>query len=77
MTDLFPETKPPRAKPRVMMKADDHSFCDETPDTPELGHMVCRKCGHEAGWMHFATRTEVKRGAPCPTCNEGGQHEDA
>ena len=68
-TDLFPSTKPPRAAPRVMMKATDHSFCDETPDTPELGHMVCSKCGHDAGWMHFATRTEVKRGDPCPVCN--------
>jgi len=51
------------------MKATDHSFCDETPETPELGHMVCGKCGHEAGWMHFKTRTEVRRGEPCPICN--------
>lgn len=71
-TDLFPNTKPPRAKPRVMMKANDHGFCDETPDTPELGNMVCKKCGHEAGWMHFATRTDVRRGEPCPECNKGG-----
>jgi hypothetical protein len=60
----------PRAAPRVMMKATDHGFCDETPDTPELGHMVCGKCGHDAGWMHFATRTKVKRGEPCPVCNK-------
>jgi hypothetical protein len=67
--DMFAELKPPRAAPRVLMKATDHSFCDETPDHPELGHMVCGKCGHDAGWMHFATRTDVKNGEPCQVCN--------
>lgn len=68
-TDLFPGTKPKRALPRVMMKATDHSFCDETPEHPEMALMECSKCGHDAGWMHFATRSAVKRGVPCPTCN--------
>jgi hypothetical protein len=53
-----------------MMKATDHGFSDEIPDHPEMAHMVCKKCEHDAGWMHFSTRTEVRRGAPCPVCNK-------
>lgn len=67
--DLFPETLQTRAKARVMMKGVDHSFNDEDPESPYIGHMRCHKCGHDAGWMGFKTLTEARRGAPCPVCN--------
>jgi len=75
--DLFPGLKPARAKPRVMMSGTDHSFCDEEPDSPYMGEMKCKKCGHEAGWMYFKSITECKRGAPCPICNKGATNDQA
>jgi hypothetical protein len=67
--DLFPDTKPPRKKARVMMKGVDHSFNDDDEDNKYVGHMKCDKCGHDAGWMGFRTLTGARRGAPCPVCN--------
>ena len=70
--DMFPGTKPPRAKPRVMMKGVDHGLCDEDPNCHFIGHMKCQRCGHDAGWMGFKNLTEAKRGYPCPECNKEG-----
>ncbi|HZF99158.1 MAG TPA: hypothetical protein VEY92_13140 [Pseudoxanthomonas sp.] len=66
--DLFPGTKPPRAKPRVMMR-----FIDVgTGAASELiATFACRKCGHETDWLICANATDVKRGEPCPICNRG------
>ena len=31
----------------------------------------CRKCGYKSEWKHgFSTATDVKRGIPCPKCND-------
>ncbi len=64
--DLFPGTKPPRAKPRVMMHFTDIG-------TGMGGDLIatfeCRKCGHESGWLICDNDTQVKRGEPCPKCN--------
>lgn len=59
--------KPPRAKPRVLMHSDDHGVL---PDgSGECAHFVCAKCG-ENDWFG-CTRTEARRGIPCPKCNDG------
>ncbi|MBB5737169.1 hypothetical protein LL962_16620 [Xanthomonas sp. NCPPB 1067] len=65
MADLFPGTKPARAKPRVMMHGDDFGYDGHIT----LAHMVCPKCGHCGDWMSFENDTEARRGHPCPICN--------
>lgn len=69
--DLFPGTKPPRAKPRVMMHGVDFGYDGDIT----LGHMVCGKCGHDDGWLMFDNDSEARRGAPCPKCNGDSQKE--
>jgi hypothetical protein len=63
MADLF---GPAPARPnRVLMHAmDSGSF----PDGKDAARFECRKCGHDSGWV-YASRREVRRGIPCPTCN--------
>ena len=60
--DLFPDTKPPRAKPRVMMHVIDAGDC--------IAKFECAKCGAKSEWVPIANITEGKRGIPCPTCNQ-------
>ncbi len=71
--DLFPDTKLPRAKPRVLMHVSDASDC-HTGRQEDLGKpmcvMKCTRCGQESEWLVFDTVTEAKRGIPCPTCNQ-------
>ncbi|MEC7118540.1 MAG: hypothetical protein VXW65_01375 [Pseudomonadota bacterium] len=62
--DLFPDLKPPRAKPRVMAHAEDHG---EFPDGRPSHRFVCKKCSFDQ-WL-AGTVTEGRRGIPCPTCN--------
>lgn len=64
--DLFPQTKPPRARSRVLMHV-----CDGAGDGPDdvWCRMQCRRCNTETDWMKFNTVTEAKRGIPCPDCN--------
>ncbi|MEB1764625.1 hypothetical protein VDR48_19920 [Xanthomonas campestris pv. campestris] len=69
MADLFPGTKPPRAKRRVMMHGDDFGYDGDIT----LAHMVCPKCGHCGDWMSFENDTEARRGSPCPVCNADQQ----
>ncbi len=73
MTDLFGYTKP-RAKPRVMMHAIDHGQSPGMmPDwrTSKGAHFQCAACGHDDGWSFDMQDSEVRRGLPCPACNEG------
>lgn len=67
IADLFPASKPPRAKPRVMMHGMDFGYDGDIT----LAHMVCPKCGHDEGWLMFDNDTDARRGAPCPKCNTG------
>lgn len=39
--------------------------------TTSGGDFVCRRCGHEAGWLFNLCPSEIRRGVPCPVCNEG------
>jgi DNA-directed RNA polymerase subunit RPC12/RpoP len=70
--ELFPGTKPPRARPRVLMHVSDAADC-HTGAEADMGKpmcvMRCTKCSQETEWLIFETATEAKRGIPCPTCN--------
>lgn len=59
--DLFPGSKPPRAKPRVMMHVCDAGDC--------IANFKCFKCGATSGWLDVANISEAKRGIPCEACN--------
>lgn len=69
--DLF--GKPARRPPRVMMHATD---AGQAPGMmpgwrrPTGGYFVCGRCGHDAGWLFDMTFNEVRRGVPCPICND-------
>lgn len=70
--DLFPGTKPPRAKPRVLMHVCDAGQVSHGPED-DLGkplcQMRCSRCGAQSDWLVFDTVTEAKRGIPCDACN--------
>jgi hypothetical protein len=71
--DLFPETKPKRRKPRVLMHVCDAGDV-QTGAAEDLGkplcRMRCKRCRAETGWLVFDTVTEAKRGVPCKACNQ-------
>lgn len=67
--DLFPGTKPPRARPRVLMHVADAGDMLGKP----MCVMRCARCGAETDWLVFDTVTEAKRGIPCETCNAPSQ----
>lgn len=67
--DLFHGTKPPRAKPRVLMHVSDAGNGSEGKP---ICVMRCSKCGAETDWLEFDTVTEAKRGIPCEVCNPKG-----
>ena len=71
--DLFPGSKPPRARPRVLMHVADAGQC-HTGAAEDLGKpicvMRCTRCGAETAWLIFETVTEAKRGIPCEACNQ-------
>lgn len=58
----------------VRMRAIDHG---EAPSlmpgwkTANGAHFRCWRCGHDAGWLFNMSVSEVRRGVPCPECNEG------
>lgn len=60
--DLFGKT---RAKPRIIMHAADVGI----GTYHWLVTFKCAKCGQESELMACDTRTDVKRGMPCPKCN--------
>ncbi|WP_419737721.1 hypothetical protein [Ruegeria sp.] len=65
-------TPPPRMR-RVMMHADDRGQAPGLMPgwrTAKGGHFTCGRCGHEAGWLFDMTDSEVRRGVPCPVCND-------
>jgi hypothetical protein len=66
--DLFPETKPPRARHRVLMHVSD-ARGDGPPDDVWC-QMTCVRCAAETDWLLFRSVTESKRGIPCPDCNK-------
>ena len=66
MVDLFPETKPQRQKPRVLMHVIDAGNEEEVVAV----RMKCAKCRHETEWLVCKTVTEASRGLPCPVCNK-------
>lgn len=65
---LFPRSK--RPSPRVLAKSDDQG---EFTAGRWTAHFACR-CGWQA-WLSGCTATEVRRGLPCPECNEGVSYD--
>lgn len=63
--DMF--GKLPRKKPRVIMHFTDvgMGLGGET-----IATFQCPQCGHKTEWLICDTNTDVKRGEPCPVCNE-------
>lgn len=60
--DLFPETKPPRKRPRTIAHMSDVG--------PDMVEFECRKCGWSSDWLpNDFTWTEIFRGIPCEVCN--------
>lgn len=73
MADLFGPQ--PRAPRRVMMHATDTGQAPGTMPgwrTAKGGYFRCQRCGHDAGWLFDMQDSEVRRGVPCPKCNEVG-----
>lgn len=60
---LFAQPARPR---RVMMRVAD---AGAAPGKGHMARLTCVRCDHDAGWLHFDTVSEVKRGLPCPKCN--------
>lgn len=65
--DMFPGTKPPRAKPRVMMTMFDAGVRGRYM-------YACPKCHYKTGWIQ---KPDGPRGGhlhhrvhPCPNCNQ-------
>lgn len=73
--DLFPESLPPRARPRVLMHVSDAGVTD-CGRAEDLGkprcRMSCSRCALESVWLVFDTMTEAKRGVAWPICNPPG-----
>ncbi len=65
--DLFPGSKPRRARPRVLMHVIDAGW-DDNSDGP-ICRMRCSRCATESDWLLFKNVTESKRGIPCEACN--------
>jgi hypothetical protein len=64
--DLFPGTKPPRQRPRVLMHVSD---AGDGGEGKPICTMRCARCGAETDWLKLDTVTEAKRGIPCEACN--------
>lgn len=67
--DLFPYTKAPRAKPRVMAHVCDAGCICES----DIAKFECRACGWQSEWLNIASISEGKRGVPCEVCNLAAQ----
>jgi hypothetical protein len=61
--EMFPKLVRPRVVRMHMIDAGDI-------EGEKAARFACRKCGYEGGWMPCGI-TEIRRGVPCPNCNEG------
>jgi len=68
--DMFPDLKPPRAKPRKLMHVVDcgNANCGGLEDGEQLVQFECARCGHKSDWLVMPNVTTAKRGVPCPVC---------
>jgi len=70
-TDLFGPV--PRKPSVVRMRAIDHGQAPGLMPgwkTAQGARFRCWRCGHDDGWSFNMTVSEIKRGLPCPICNE-------
>ena len=71
--DLFGER--PKTRRRVMMHAADQGHAPALMPgwrTANGGLFECSRCGHSTGWLFDMQDSEVRRGIPCPICNQEG-----
>lgn len=72
--DLFGyQRKRPRAAKKLMMQAIDHGCAGYSmPDwkTDNGAYFVCPHCGFDDGWTFNLTDAQIRRGLPCPACDE-------
>ena len=66
MADLFNHVRQ-RSKPRKLMHAFD---AGEFPDGKSAAAFKCVRCDHHSGWI-YASLSEIRRGVPCPQCEDG------
>lgn len=64
--DLFPETK--RKFPRLV-RAHMVDAGDGMPGYPYGAEFECKRCGWKSGWLCFKRASDIRRGAPCKSCN--------
>ena len=57
----------PRQTPRTLAWPIDHG---EGAGKGYTAHFECRKCGWSQ-WLSECTKTQARKGVPCPNCNEG------
>lgn len=71
---LFTKEQAPRRKPIKRMRfqdVGDSPFASQSGKQAQYVWWKCPHCEHDAGWQHFeGTVSDVKRGIPCPACNE-------
>lgn len=65
-TPMFNFAVLPPKKRKVLMR-----FIDAGPGSPNWAKFQCRKCQHEME-THTATNADLRKGFPCPVCNEVG-----
>lgn len=71
MAQLFTNEEAPRHrnKPRKLMHVVDAGCGDN--GYKQMVEMECGHCGYRSGWFGTdKTVTEIKRGFPCPECNQ-------
>lgn len=70
--DLFGAV--PRKPSLIRMRAYDHGqapYIMPGWKTSQGAAFKCWKCGFVQGWVFDLSVSEIKRGLPCPHCNEG------
>ena len=74
--DLFGyQRKRARRQSRILMVAVDHGCAGYSLPawkTDNGAHFKCTTCGFDDGWTFNLTDAEIRRGIPCPRCEEMG-----
>lgn len=65
--DMFPETIPKR---KPIKRAHVCDAGEGQPGFPYGASFQCERCGWQSDWTCFDNATEIRKGLPCPKCNE-------
>jgi hypothetical protein len=58
-----------RMRRRVLMHFTDVGYID---GLGQAATFACKRCGFKSDWQG-ASDTEIRRGVPCPSCNDRGE----